>query len=39
MNAADDIFSRYAKAYESRKDTEMSLLDYLEAKFGEIYGL
>lgn len=31
MNVADDIFSRYAKAYESRKDTEMSLQEYLEA--------
>ena len=30
MYAADDIFTRYARAYEGRKDVEMTLLDYLE---------
>ncbi len=31
MTSSDDIFTRYAKAYEGRKDTEMSLNEYLEA--------
>ncbi len=30
MHASDDIFSRFAQAYEGRKDVELSLLDYLE---------
>ena len=30
MYAADDIFSRYARAYEGRKDVEMTLLEYLD---------
>ncbi len=30
MYAADDIFSRYARTYEGRKDVEMTLLEYLE---------
>ena len=30
MHASDDIFTRFAQAYEGRKDVELSLLDYLE---------
>jgi len=30
MPVADDIFSQFARAYEGRKDAEMSLAEYLE---------
>ncbi|CAA7613594.1 PrkA family serine protein kinase [Magnetospirillum sp. UT-4] len=30
MYAADDLFTRFARTYEGRKDVEMSLLEYLE---------
>ncbi|MBI5166099.1 MAG: PrkA family serine protein kinase, partial [Magnetospirillum sp.] len=30
MYAADDIFTRYARAYEGRKDVELTLADYLD---------
>ncbi|KIL98600.1 Serine protein kinase (prkA protein) P-loop containing [Paramagnetospirillum magnetotacticum MS-1] len=30
MPSNDDIFTRYSRAYEGRKDVEFSLLDYLE---------
>ncbi len=30
MYPPDDIFSQYARAYEGRKDVELSLLDYLQ---------
>ena len=31
MYAADDLFSRYTRTYESRREAEMSLMEYLEA--------
>jgi serine protein kinase len=31
MYAADDLFSRYTRTYESRREAEMSLTEYLEA--------
>ena len=30
MAASDDIFTRYSRAYEGRKEVDLSLLDYLE---------
>jgi len=30
MPATDDIFTRYAKAYEGRKEVDLTLLEYLE---------
>ncbi|MDO8606554.1 MAG: PrkA family serine protein kinase [Phaeospirillum sp.] len=30
MPASDDIFTRYSRAYENRKEVDLSLLDYLE---------
>jgi serine protein kinase len=30
MYAADDIFTRFARSYEGRKDVDMTLLEYLE---------
>ena len=30
MNSTQDIFADYARAYEARRETEMSISEYLE---------